>query len=82
MSNTPQSEAAQRKGQRGHCKSLPAPDLNTPVRLRIGHLLTLYGVSHSTFYRHQRKLLIPPPDGVVVARPFWRSATIKADLEK
>jgi len=82
MSNTSQSEAPQRKGQIGHCKSLAVPDLNTPVRLRIGHLLTLYGVSHTTYYRHLDKQLIPQPDGFVAGRPFWKTSTIRADLDR
>ena len=82
MSNGSSSKEPKCKGQRGHCKSLPAPDLNSPIRLRIGHLLTLYGVSHTTYYRHQTVNLIPQPDGVVAGRPFWKSSTIKAHLDR
>jgi hypothetical protein len=72
----------QSKPNIGHSKSLPRPDLNAPGRLRIGHLMTLYGLSHSTFYEHRKRLLLPPPDGSVAGRPYWRTETIKADLEK
>jgi hypothetical protein len=67
---------------RGHAKPLPRPDLNVPGRLRVGHLMTLYGLSHSSVYAHIDKLLLPPHDGVVAGRRYWRTETIKADMEK
>jgi len=36
----------------GHAKPLPVTlDLNQPGRLRVGHLLTLFGISHSSLYK-------------------------------
>lgn len=70
------------KSIRGHSKALPRIDLNEPGRLRVGHLMTFYGLSHSSVYSHLRKKLLPPRDGVVAGRPYWRTETIKADLEK
>ena len=66
---------------RGHSKALPRIDLNQPGRLRVGHLMTFYGLSHSSVYAHLRKKLLPPPDGVVAGRSYWRTETIKAHLE-
>ncbi len=71
-----------RKSQRGHAKALPRPDLNVPGRLRVGHLMTVYGLSHSCVYAHLDKRLLPQHDGVVAGRRYWRTETIKADLEK
>jgi hypothetical protein len=71
-----------RKPTRGHAKALPRPDLNVPGRLRVGHLMTVYDLGHSTVYAHIDKKLLPPHDGVVAGRRYWRTETIKADLEK
>lgn len=67
---------------RGHAKALPRPDLNQPGRVRVGHLMSLYGLSHSSIYAHLRKKLLPPPDGAIAGRPYWWPETIKADLAK
>ena len=62
----------------GHCKPLPfdVADLHKPGRLRVGHLLTLFAVSHSTFYKYQAAGLIPKPDGREFKRPFWFTSTV------
>ena len=70
------------KSQRGHCKALPRLDLTVPARLHVGHLMTIYGMSHSGLYAHLRKGLIPAPDGVIAGRKYWRTDTIRADLGK
>lgn len=67
---------------RGHSRALPRPDLDVLGRLYIGHLMTLYGLAHSTIYAHVRMGHIPPPDGYVAARPYWRTETIKSELKK
>lgn len=66
--------------QCGHSKALPRPDLNQPGRWRVGHLMSLYGLSHSSVYAHLRKQLLPPPDGYIANRPYWRSETLRSDL--
>lgn len=71
-----------RKSQSGHAKALPLPDLNVPGRLRVGHLMTAYGLGHSSIYSHLDKELLPKPDGYIARRPYWRTETIKADLER
>ena len=70
------------KPQVGHSKALPRIDLNQPGRLRVGHLMTFYGLSHSSVYAHLKKGLLPPPDGVICRRSYWLTSTIKADLER
>ena len=69
--------------KRGHSKSLSVAtiDLDKPGRLRAGHLLTLFSVSHSTLYNRINAGLIPQADGADGARPFWNTSTIKAALE-
>ena len=68
--------------KRGHSKALPRPDLDALGRLYVGHLITLYGLAHSTIYAHLRMGLIPPPDGEIAGRPYWRTETIRTDLER
>lgn len=62
----------------GHCKPLPfdVADLHKPGRLRVGHLMALFAVSHSTFYKYQAAGLIPKPDGKEFKRPFWFTSTV------
>ena len=72
----------QKKALRGHSKARPRIDLNQPGRLYVGHLMTFYGLSHSSVYAHLHKELLPPPDGVIGRRSYWLTSTIKADLEK
>ena len=71
-----------RKSQRGHAKALPPPDLNVPGHLRVGQVMSVYGLSHSSVYVHLKKGLLPKPDGAVAGRPYWRTETIKADLAR
>jgi hypothetical protein len=75
-----QSCAGNAKKQRaqGHCKPIPFDfaDLHKPGRLRVGHLMHLFSVSHSTFYKYQAAGLIPKPDGKEFKRPFWLTSTL------
>lgn len=68
--------------QCGHSKALPRPDLSQPGRWRVGHVMSLYNLSHSSVYAHLKKHLLPPPDGYIAKRPYWRSETLLADLAK
>lgn len=70
------------KPARGHSKCLPLPDLAYPGRLRVGHLMTFYGLSHSSIYTYLRRNWIPAPDGKIGSRPYWLTKTILADLDK
>lgn len=71
-----------KKPTRGHSKCLPLPDLSSPGRLRVGHLRTAYGISHSSVYTYLRRNWIPAPDGKIGSRPYWLTSTIREDLEK
>jgi hypothetical protein len=64
----------------GHSKPLPPVDLNVPGRLYVGHIMTLYHIGHSTVYEHIRQKLLPPWDGKVGRRPYWRTQTIREHL--
>ncbi len=81
MSVTIIQRAPTRECQRGHCRPLPRPNLDVPGRLYVGHIMTIYGISHSCVYAHIQKQILPPPDGVAGVRKYWRTATIKAHLE-
>jgi hypothetical protein len=74
--------AMHKSKQRGHSNALPCPNLNQPGRLRIGHLMTVYNLSHSSIYVHIDKGLIPPADGKIARRQYWRVETIRNDLAK
>lgn len=67
-----------KKALQGHCQPLPfdTADLCKPGRLHIGHLMTLFKVSHSTYYKRAEAGLIPPPDGFDFRRPYWYTSTI------
>ena len=62
----------------GHAKPLPfnKADLVKPGRLKPGHLMTLFGISHSTLYKRRADGLIPPPDLKEYGRPLWFTSTI------
>jgi len=75
----PKSVAQPAAKKKGHCKPLPVTiDLNQPGRLRVGHCLTLFSVSHASFYRGLGKKY-PKPDGND-GRPYWSTATISRSL--
>lgn len=73
-----------RPGQRcGHARPLPVPqELQGLARLRVGHVMAVFAVSHSTLYSRLKDGTIPLPDGRDGSRPFWRLATIRAVLER
>lgn len=65
-------------------KAKPIPfygDLNSLARLRVGNLLYLLNISHSSLYRRIEAGLIPKPDGKDGKRPYWLTSTIKPILE-
>jgi hypothetical protein len=70
MSNT----EARHRVNTARPKPLPVP-LDQPGRLRIGHLMHLYGCSHTTIYSRIRSGFIPAPDGRD-PRPYWLTSTI------
>lgn len=65
------------KAQRGHSKFLPIMvDLTQPGRLRVGHLQTLFAISHAAVYARIKAGIIPRPDGYDGVRPYWNNSTI------
>lgn len=66
------------KGKVGHAKCLPfdRADLWKPGRLKPGHLMSLFEISHSTLYVRRAEGIIPPPDLVEKNRPIWFTSTI------
>jgi predicted DNA-binding transcriptional regulator AlpA len=68
----------------GHSKALSTAniDLEQPGRLRTGHLMTLFSVSHSTLYNRIRAGTLPKPDGTDGTRPYWNTQTIRQTLQK
>lgn len=62
----------------GHAKpkSVAHLHLDRPGRVRVGHLLTLLNISHSTLYERIKRGTWPEPDGKDT-RPYWETATVK-----
>ena len=66
----------------GHTRpKAPIISLDQPGRLRVAHVLSLLGISHSHFYSQKRMGRYPQPDGRDGNMPFWNTATLKAFLE-
>ena len=59
----------------------PTIPLDQPGRLRVSHLMSLLGVSHSTLYAGIRKKRYPAPDGHDGRMPYWGTETIRQYLE-
>ena len=75
-----QPEGRPRRVTHTRARPLGGIDLRQPGRLRVGHLLTLFSVSHSTLYSHIRSGKIPKPDGEDGTRPFWLTSTVAKAL--
>lgn len=68
--------------QRGHTKArAPLIKLDQPGRLRVAHLMALYGVSHSTIYQRISDGAYPKPDGYDGRCPFWKTETIRNHID-
>ncbi len=73
--------APQRKN-RGHVTpKKPDIDINSPGRLRSGHILALCAFSHSTLYARMKSGDFPPPDGKDGGLNFWSTDTVRRYLE-
>lgn len=59
----------------------PLVSLFEPGRLRVAHLLALFGVSSSTLYAGIKTGRYPEPDGKDGTLPYWNTSTIKRFLE-
>lgn len=66
----------------GHTRARrPEISLEEPGRLRVAHLLALFGVSHSTLYAGLKSGRYPLCDGRDGGIPFWRTSTVRTFLE-
>ena len=66
----------------GHTKpATPTISLDQPGRLRVAHLMSLLGVSHSTLYLGIKKSRYPKPDGLDGRMPYWMTTTIRDFLK-
>ncbi len=87
----PTVQAAVKPKKSGHTQARPIGniDFDKPGRLRVGHLMTVFRISHSGFYQRLKRGEIPPPDGYYpgITRqrhpskkprrtPFWFTSTI------
>ena len=71
------------KCRNGHAKpkSVAFLRLDTVGRVRVGHMLTLLQISHSTLYKRVETGRLPKPDGKDT-RPYWHTSTVRALVEK
>ena len=74
---------AKKKAKCSHSKALAVNnlDLSQPGRLRVGHLMALFQISHSSVYKRlaEADSRLPPPDGRD-PRPYWHTSTIRDAL--
>ena len=69
------------KASQNHAKPLAVTgELSELTRLRVGHLMSLFAISHATLYARMREGKIPKPDGMDGRRPYWKTATIRVYL--
>lgn len=74
----------QKRSRSGHAKPLSIIFIELSangMKVRVGQMMTYFGVSHSTLYDHVRAGLIPSPDGYDNRRPFWYTETIRSAIE-
>lgn len=72
-------EARRTTKQRGHTMPRrPNISLDEPGWLRVGHLLWLLTISHSTLYTGLKTGRYPPPDRKDGVRPVWHTSTVRA----
>ena len=66
----------------GHTKAeAPTISLDQPGRLRVAHVMSLLGVSHSTLYEGIRRKRYPEPDGRDRKIPYWNTQTMRHFLQ-
>ena len=78
--NVPASKPSKPK-KSGHTKAVaPTIPLNQPGRLRVAHLMSIFGVSHSTLYAGIKSGRYPKRDGKDGRMPYWHTETIQSFL--
>lgn len=77
-------KAPVKRARPGHTKPRPITeaDLIGPSRLRVGHLMTLFSIAHSTLYERIKRGELPPPDGKDGKRPYWLPVTIRKAMTR
>lgn len=66
----------------GHTKpKAPIITLAQEGRLRVCHLLAIFGVSHSTLYAGIKSGRYPKPSGFDGKIPYWNTETIRQFLQ-
>lgn len=60
----------------------PEISLAQPGRLRVAHLLSLFGVSRTTLYSGMNFGRYPEPDGKDGRLPYWNTETVRRWLEE
>lgn len=69
--------------RKGHTRPRqPTISLDQPGRLRIAHVIALFGISHSSLYMGMRKGRYPKPDGYDGSIPYFNTETIRNYLAK
>lgn len=62
----------------GHTRpKAPIINLEQPGRLRVCHVISLFGVSHSTWYAGLKSGRYPAADGFDGRMPYWHTETIR-----
>ena len=83
LPNAPAQQEPKPKKRSGHTKpQVPEISLYEPGRIRVPHFQALLGgISHSSFYNRLAEGRVPKADGRD-PRPYWKTSTVRAFLEK
>jgi predicted DNA-binding transcriptional regulator AlpA len=77
------SKAGKSNRRSGHTRPrAPIVSLDQPGWLRVGNLMAILGVSHSTLYQGMKDGRYPMPDRRDGSRPVWNTETVKAFLQR
>ncbi|HQR02850.1 MAG TPA: hypothetical protein PK974_01935 [Rhodocyclaceae bacterium] len=77
----PANSPSKPKKVSGHTKpEAPTISLDQPGRLRVKHVLSVLGISHSTLYAGLKQKRYPQPDGYDGVMPYWMTSTIRQSL--
>lgn len=71
-----------KKKSNGHTKAVPPTiPLDQPGRLRTGHLMSIFSVSHSTLCAGRKSGRYPKEDGYDGKMPYWNTETVRVFLQ-
>lgn len=80
LSRSVASQGGPKRQTHTRARPLTGIDMSSSVRLRVGHMLTLFSISHSTLYTRMAAGQIPKPDGRDGKRPYWSAAKVQVFL--